>query len=160
MFFHVFLHIFHGSNRDPWLPRPWLIAQDLTSELLRPLLRRLAWPQLRAHRWWRGERLGEDNDVTRNGDPRRSPSDHGKKNILYIYIIYVYIYNMYIYIIIIIIVIILIIVVVVIIIVCLCSCDIYSFKTCVIHHFRKPLYNMDHIHDVYIIAYLSIMYSL
>jgi hypothetical protein len=77
-----------------------------------------------------------------------------------IYIIYVYIYNMYIYIIIIIIVIILIIVVVVIIIVCLCSCDIYSFKTCVIHHFRKPLYNMDHIHDVYIIAYLSIMYSL
>lgn len=55
----------------PKMPGATPEFQDLTSELLRPLLRRLAWPQLRAHRWWRGERLGEDNDA--QALPREPP---------------------------------------------------------------------------------------
>mmetsp|Transcript_79428 Transcript_79428/g.125376 ORF Transcript_79428/g.125376 Transcript_79428/m.125376 type:complete len:286 (-) Transcript_79428:45-902(-) len=55
----------------PKMPGATPEFQDLTSELLRPLARRLAWPQLRAHRWWRGERLGEDNDA--QALPREPP---------------------------------------------------------------------------------------
>eukprot|EP00438_Fugacium_kawagutii_P017898 Skav201915 [mRNA] locus=scaffold3992:177592:178569:+ [translate_table: standard] len=45
--------------------------QDLTSALLRPLQWRLAWPQLRAHCWWRGEPLGEEDDA--QALPREPP---------------------------------------------------------------------------------------
>eukprot|EP00435_Cladocopium_sp_Y103_P042672 s592_g11.t2 len=55
----------------PKMPGATPEFQDLTSELLRPLARRLAWPQLRSHRWWRGERLGEDNDA--QALPREPP---------------------------------------------------------------------------------------
>eukprot|EP00434_Breviolum_minutum_P030793 symbB.v1.2.027230.t2/scaffold2778.1/size70658/8 len=58
----------------PKMPGATPEFQDLTLDLLRPLHRRIAWPQLRSHRWWRGERLGEDNDVAhvpKKRPPRR-----------------------------------------------------------------------------------------
>lgn len=55
----------------PKMPGATLEFQDLTLDLLRPLHRRIAWPQLRSHRWWRGERLGEDNDA--QALPREPP---------------------------------------------------------------------------------------
>ena len=41
------------------------ISQDLVRDLLR-VKQRLAWPQLRQHRWWRGECLGAENDAAWN----------------------------------------------------------------------------------------------
>jgi len=60
-----------SDGKVPKMPGATMDFQDVASALLRPLAQRLAWPQLRSHRWWRGERLGEDHDA--QALPREPP---------------------------------------------------------------------------------------